>query len=236
MCVWGLLFNLPFSLRFLVINFILQCKMHWQSAGKYLAAKFKQHSSNKKSEFVSFALFRVHEKDFPVDILDFKDPVHAFSWEVCLPPLPLPSLSPSSLSPLPFAHFLFQPYGNRFSLIHGDASRPNVSFYSMESKKKIEKPATKIHDGTPVEASTNAKRKQRRRARGGAGGGGGSEAEKGDPVPAITTKRDDKWVVKKELELIGMILSICLNLFLFPPSIFFCFFIFILPIDPLSSC
>jgi translation initiation factor 3 subunit B len=58
--------------------------MHWQSAGKYLSVKIDRHTKNKKKTFVNFELFRVFEKDIPIENLELKDPVHAFSWEVRL--------------------------------------------------------------------------------------------------------------------------------------------------------
>jgi translation initiation factor 3 subunit B len=85
------------------------CKLHWQSRGKYLAVKVDQHAKNKKNTFVNFEIFRVTEKDIPIENLELKDPVHAFAWE---------------------------PRGDRFAVIHGEnPSKPDVSFYQMGGKK-----------------------------------------------------------------------------------------------------
>lgn len=83
--------------------------MHWQSGGKYLSVKVDRHTKNKKKTFVNFELFRVTEKDIPIENLELQDPVHAFSWE---------------------------PRGDRFAVIHGEnASKPDISFYSMTGKR-----------------------------------------------------------------------------------------------------
>jgi len=88
---------------------VINCKMHWQSKGKYLAVKIDQHGKNKKNTFVNFELFRVLEKDIPIENLELKDPVHAFAWE---------------------------PSGDRFAVIHSEnALKPDVSFYEMGGKK-----------------------------------------------------------------------------------------------------
>lgn len=83
--------------------------MHWQSRGKYLAVKIDRHTKNKKKTFVNFELFRVLEKDIPIENLELKDQVHAFAWE---------------------------PRGDRFAIIHGEnAQKPDISFYEMAGKK-----------------------------------------------------------------------------------------------------
>jgi len=83
--------------------------MHWQSDGKFLCVKVDRHTKTKKSTFVNFELFRVHEKDIPIELMEAKDPVHAFAWE---------------------------PKGDRFAIIHGEnANRPDVSFYSLAEKQ-----------------------------------------------------------------------------------------------------
>jgi translation initiation factor 3 subunit B len=88
---------------------VTDCKMHWQSGGKYLSVKIDRHTKNKKKTFVNFELFRVFEKDIPIENLELKDPVHAFSWE---------------------------PKGDRFAVIHGENSaKPDISFYQMAGKK-----------------------------------------------------------------------------------------------------
>jgi len=88
---------------------VTDCKLHWQSRGKYLAVKIDRHTKNKKKTFVNFELFRVLEKDIPIENLELKDQVHAFSWE---------------------------PRGDRFAIIHGEnASKPDISFYEMAGKK-----------------------------------------------------------------------------------------------------
>lgn len=71
--------------------------------------KVDRFSKTKKSTFINFELFRVKEKDIPTELLEIKDPVHAFAWE---------------------------PKGDRFALIHGEnQNRPDISFYSMAGKQ-----------------------------------------------------------------------------------------------------
>jgi len=67
--------------------------------------KVDRHSKTKKSTFVNFEIFRMKEKDIPIELLELKENIHAFSWE---------------------------PRGDRFAIIHGEnANRPDVSFYSL---------------------------------------------------------------------------------------------------------
>lgn len=53
----------------------------------------------------NFELFRIREKQIPVDKVETKDPVIAFAWE---------------------------PVGSRFAFIHGESTRISVSFYNIK--------------------------------------------------------------------------------------------------------
>lgn len=57
------------------------CKLYWQSKGRYLAVKVDRHTKTKKSQFANIEIFRVTEKGIPVETLEIKDPVMAFAWE-----------------------------------------------------------------------------------------------------------------------------------------------------------
>jgi len=85
-------------------------KMHWQSAGDYLCVKMARKKT-KKTTVQNFEIFRLKEKNVPVEILEMEDEVIAFAWE---------------------------PKGHRFALIHGNPARPDVSFYRLK-KKTLEK-------------------------------------------------------------------------------------------------
>jgi len=87
---------------------VSDCKLHWQSNGDYLCVKIDRHSKTKKSTFSAFEIFRIREKDVPVDVLEAKGTIVAFSWE---------------------------PKGNRLAVIHGEGPRPDVSFYEVQEKK-----------------------------------------------------------------------------------------------------
>jgi len=95
---------------------VQDCNLHWSSNGDYLAVKVDR-LAGKKTTFTCFELFRVREKDIPIEPLQMTEPVIAFAWE---------------------------PKGQRFAVIHGTGSNHDVSFYTMEGKKyqllkKIEK-------------------------------------------------------------------------------------------------
>ncbi|KAL8162186.1 hypothetical protein V2J09_013675 [Rumex salicifolius] len=85
------------------------CKMYWQSNGEYLAVKVDRYTKTKKSTYTGFELFRIRERDIPIEVLELEnknDKVLAFAWE---------------------------PKGHRFAVIHGDNPRPDVSFYTMKT-------------------------------------------------------------------------------------------------------
>lgn len=88
---------------------VSDCKMYWQSNGDYLAVKVDRYTKTKKSTYTGFELFRIKERDIPIEVLELEnknDKIIAFAWE---------------------------PKGHRFAVIHGDNPRPDISFYSMRS-------------------------------------------------------------------------------------------------------
>ncbi|CAI0476704.1 unnamed protein product [Linum tenue] len=88
---------------------VSDCKMYWQSCGEYLAVKVDRYTKTKKSTYTGFELFRIKERDIPIEVLELEnknDKIIAFAWE---------------------------PKGHRFAVIHGDGPRPDVSFYSMKT-------------------------------------------------------------------------------------------------------
>ena len=92
---------------------VSDCKMYWQSNGEYLAVKVDRYTKTKKSTYTGFELFRIKERDIPIEVLELEnknDKIIAFAWE---------------------------PKGHRFAIIHGDNPRPDVTFYSMKSPNNV---------------------------------------------------------------------------------------------------
>lgn len=84
--------------------------MHWHDQGTYLGVKLARQKT-KKTIINNFEIFRVTQKNIPVEVLEMTDSVHAFAWE---------------------------PHGHRFAIVHTvhqNASRFDVSFYQLKSNK-----------------------------------------------------------------------------------------------------
>uniref|UniRef100_A0A0K8TT04 Eukaryotic translation initiation factor 3 subunit B n=1 Tax=Tabanus bromius TaxID=304241 RepID=A0A0K8TT04_TABBR len=99
---------------------VADCKIHWQQSGDYLCVKVDRFSKSKKDKkdadvkflgmFYNFEIFHMREKDIPVDNVEIKDSILAFSWE---------------------------PVGSKFAIIHGESNMANVSFYEVKTGQKI---------------------------------------------------------------------------------------------------
>lgn len=98
---------------------ICDCRMHWQAEGSYLAIEVEKYTKTKKYTFSMLELFHTKERDIPVERLEMdnkNDKIFAFAEE---------------------------PEGQRFVLLHGDSTRRDITFYSMD-KTLIYKNATKL--------------------------------------------------------------------------------------------
>ncbi|EGO04783.1 hypothetical protein SERLA73DRAFT_173948 [Serpula lacrymans var. lacrymans S7.3] len=60
---------------------VTECKLFWQNHGDFLCVKVDRHTKTKKSTFCNLEIFRVREKDFPVEVVELKDTVNDFAWE-----------------------------------------------------------------------------------------------------------------------------------------------------------
>eukprot|EP00873_Tetraselmis_striata_P009974 jgi/Tetstr1/430238/TSEL_020066.t1 len=96
-------------------------KMFWHPQGDYLAVQVDRYTKTKKSTYTSFELFRLKERDIPMEVMELpnkSEKIVAFAWE---------------------------PKGDRFIIVHGDGARPDVSFYTMkDGNKAIVKPLNTI--------------------------------------------------------------------------------------------
>jgi len=92
---------------------VADCKMHWQNSGGHLCVKVDRYKKLLKDErdvkyagmYYNFEIFHLMEKQVPVDSVEIKESVHAFSWE---------------------------PIGSKFAIIHGESQTLNVSFYGIK--------------------------------------------------------------------------------------------------------
>ncbi|KAG7450405.1 translation initiation factor eIF-3b [Guyanagaster necrorhizus] len=98
---------------------VTECKLFWQNQGDFLCVKVDRHTKTKKSIFCNLEIFRVREKDYPVEVVELKDTVTDFSWE---------------------------PKGERFAIVSsndpnlgnpgpGITTKTDVSFYQLERGK-----------------------------------------------------------------------------------------------------
>jgi len=60
---------------------VKDCKFYWQPQGHYLCVKVDRHTKSKKSFFTNLEIFRLKEKDIPVEVIERKDTAIAFAWE-----------------------------------------------------------------------------------------------------------------------------------------------------------
>ncbi|KAI6132740.1 translation initiation factor eIF-3b [Pisolithus croceorrhizus] len=60
---------------------VTECKLYWQNQGDFLCVKVDRHTKTKKSILCSLEIFRIREKDFPVEVVELKEAVTDFSWE-----------------------------------------------------------------------------------------------------------------------------------------------------------
>ena len=107
------------SLRSKNLFNVSDCKLHWQDQGDFLCVKVDRHTKTKKSVYCNLEIFRMREKDYPVEVIELKDTVTAFAWE---------------------------PKGDRFGIVAssdpnlgnpgpGITIKYNVVFYQLDSRK-----------------------------------------------------------------------------------------------------
>ena len=88
---------------------VVDIKLHWQDGGDYLCIKVARRKT-KKTMTTNFEVFRMREKDIPIEVVELDDVIHAFAWE---------------------------PNGSRFAIIHGDGARTSVSLWSVQGRKVV---------------------------------------------------------------------------------------------------
>ncbi|GIY27876.1 eukaryotic translation initiation factor 3 subunit B [Caerostris extrusa] len=92
---------------------VADCVMHWQKSGCYYCVKVDRYAKAKKEKnelkysglHYNFEIFHMKEKNIPVDSIEIKENIIAFAWE---------------------------PVGNKFAVVHGDAPHISVSFYGIK--------------------------------------------------------------------------------------------------------
>jgi len=59
----------------------VEASMHWQSEGDYLCLLVTKLSKTKKKGATNLEIFRIREKNIPVEVVEVKDTVRGFYWE-----------------------------------------------------------------------------------------------------------------------------------------------------------
>lgn len=88
---------------------VSDAKMHWHPQGDYLCVRVDRFTKTKKTTYTGFELFRLKEKDYPMEVLELENKTEKI------------------------IAFAFEPNGHRFCIIHGEGARPDVSFYTMRA-------------------------------------------------------------------------------------------------------
>ncbi|EGF78107.1 hypothetical protein BATDEDRAFT_17457 [Batrachochytrium dendrobatidis JAM81] len=85
---------------------VIDCKLSWQNDGAYVLVQITRQKT-KKQTVTSFEIFRMNEKEIPVDVVEHKQTEDVMStfWE---------------------------PHGNRFAVLSTEAQKTFINFYEVE--------------------------------------------------------------------------------------------------------
>jgi len=119
-----------------LIFIFFQCRLYWQNRGDFLCVRVDRHTKTKKSMFCNLEIFRVREKDFPVEVVELKGMMIA-----CF--LLLFSLTRRIDT---VTDFSWEPKGDRFAIVSssdpnlgnpgaGVTLKTDVSFYQLDHSK-----------------------------------------------------------------------------------------------------
>ncbi|KAB0403456.1 hypothetical protein E2I00_001905 [Balaenoptera physalus] len=120
---------------------VVDCKLHWQKNGDYLCVKVDR--TPKGTQFpecypfpflfftqgvvTNFEIFRMREKQVPVDVVEMKGKSHLTKRSSPFFPILETIIA-----------FAWEPNGSKFAVLHGEAPRISVSFYHVKNNGKIE--------------------------------------------------------------------------------------------------
>lgn len=85
-----------------------KCTPYWHSNGNYLLIQVDRFGKNKKQPTTNLELFRIREKDIPVETIEIKESLTLLQWE---------------------------PNSNRFLVSYSSGFKHVLEFYSVESKQ-----------------------------------------------------------------------------------------------------
>lgn len=83
---------------------VVDINLTWQANGDYLCVRIARRKT-KKTIIHNFEIFRMRQKNIPVEVLEMTDNIIKFS---------------------------FEPKGNRFCVIHGNPAKPSVSWHRLK--------------------------------------------------------------------------------------------------------
>ncbi|KAI9093824.1 eukaryotic translation initiation factor eIF2A-domain-containing protein [Phlyctochytrium arcticum] len=113
---------------------VIDCKLYWQSGGEYLLVRVDR-AKTKKSTSTNFEIFRLSEKDVPVDVMEVDSGSEVLNvfWE---------------------------PKGHRFAVLSQESQRTTVGFYHMVSSatsgKKGGPSVTDVAQGVKLDKTADA--------------------------------------------------------------------------------
>jgi len=113
-----------------------QCRLYWQNQGDFLCVRVDRHTKTKKSIFCNLEIFRVREKDFPVEVVELKGTI------TCL----LSCCFPLTRRIDTVTDFSWEPKGERFAIVSssdpnlgnsgaGVTIKTDISFYQPDHSK-----------------------------------------------------------------------------------------------------
>uniref|UniRef100_UPI00358FACB8 eukaryotic translation initiation factor 3 subunit B-like n=1 Tax=Myxine glutinosa TaxID=7769 RepID=UPI00358FACB8 len=90
---------------------VVDCRLYWQRQGDFLCVRVDRTPRATQGVVTNFEIFRMREKQVPVDVVEIREPIAAFAWE---------------------------PQGTKFAVLHGENPRISVTFYNVKNNGKIE--------------------------------------------------------------------------------------------------
>lgn len=113
-----------------------QCRLYWQNQCDFLCVRVDRHTKTKKSIFCNLEIFRVREKDCPVEVVELKGMIHV----LCHRPFFLMTSTDT------VTDFSWEPKGERFAIVSssdpnlgnsgaGVTIKTDISFYQLDRSK-----------------------------------------------------------------------------------------------------